>query len=85
MNGSGVCTQHRRFNMSACMHVPRSIGDPSKPATAQLVETLSVNCCSNKMVPGSGPDDRILCQCDMQSILNTRAMKKKERLKESDM
>ena len=32
----------------------------SKPAIAQLVEHLTVECCSNQMVPGSIPGGRIL-------------------------
>ena len=31
-----------------------------KPAIAQLVEHLTVECCSNQMVPGSIPGGRIL-------------------------
>ena len=32
----------------------------SKPAIAQLVEHLTVECCSNQMVPGSIPGGRTL-------------------------
>ena len=34
-------------------------GNLSKPAIAQLVEHLTVECCSNQMVPGSIPGGRI--------------------------
>jgi hypothetical protein len=34
---------------------------PVKPAIAQLVEHLTVECCSNQMVPGSIPGGRIFC------------------------
>jgi hypothetical protein len=35
-----------------------------RPAIAQLVEHLTVECCSNQMVPGSIPGGRILeCVC----------------------
>ena len=33
-----------------------------KPAIAQLVEHLTVECCSNQMVPGSIPGGRIFCR-----------------------
>ena len=34
-----------------------------KPAIAQLVEHLTVDCCRNQMVPGSIPGGRILFPC----------------------
>ena len=40
------------------MNPPRYRSD--KPAIAQLVEHLTVECCSNQMVPGSIPGGRIL-------------------------
>ena len=33
----------------------------AKPAIAQLVEHLTVECCSNQMVPGSIPGGRTFC------------------------
>jgi hypothetical protein len=33
----------------------------NNPAIAQLVEHLTVDCCSNQMVPGSIPGGRTLC------------------------
>ena len=37
----------------------QSHGDHVMPAIAQLVEHLTVECCSNQMVPGSIPGGRI--------------------------
>ena len=39
--------------------LPLSGGQPDMPAIAQLVEHLTVECCSNQMVPGSIPGGRI--------------------------
>ena len=38
------------------VHEPRTT---NKPAIAQLLEHLTVECCSNQMVPGSIPGGRI--------------------------
>ena len=57
----------------AVTHLCRSadfklLEDADRPAIAQLVEHLTVDCCSNQMVPGSIPGGRIWCQRN-QSVL----------------
>ena len=45
------------------LHENQSLGsDLPEPAIAQLVEHLTVECCSNQMVPGSILDGRIDAQ-----------------------
>ena len=46
--------------------VPEASSDVcAPPAIAQLVEHLTVECCSNQMVPGSIPGGRIFRPCSL--------------------
>ena len=49
-----ACLQHKQLT-----EIHGSID--AKPAIAQLVEHLTVECCSNQMVPGSIPGGRTFC------------------------
>ena len=49
-----ACLPHKQF-----VEIHGSID--AKPAIAQLVEHLTVECCSNQMVPGSIPGGRTFC------------------------
>ena len=50
-----------------------------KPAIAQLVEHLTVECCSNQMVPGSIPGGRMLCHAVGLAVGNAAARPKPQR------
>ena len=60
---SGSCVQRRPPRQHTAAHTP---------AIAQLVEHLTVDCCSNQMVPGSIPGGRIFSKaaCDITSSTN---------------
>ena len=55
------------------VHFQVTFMDVVQPAIAQLVEHLTVECCSNQMVPGSIPGGRILllCHAKLTSPVNT--------------
>ena len=46
--------------MLSISEIPETRALANRPAIAQLVEHLTVECCSNQMVPGSIPGGRTL-------------------------
>ena len=57
-SGAKRCPSHVPTTMAEALCV--TIAHADKPAIAQLVEHLTVECCSYQMVPGSIPGGRIL-------------------------